>query len=134
MRGLLLLELENGVEKGRGDVEDEDEELDLGPVALAEGAEGEEVVVDLEGEPRPLHLAGLTFVLVEVLERLRLLRSYVVELGETVQLLLDLHRAVHGARLRTGTPAQLAVLLRESALVPAELVDVEPALELLEPR
>jgi hypothetical protein len=132
LRGLLLLELEDGVVEGGDDVEGEDEELQLGPVLPAEGAEGEEAVVHLEGEPGPLHLPRLTLVLVEVFEGLRLLRSHVVELGFAVQFLLDLPRSVHHADLSPGGASQRAVLIGETALVPAELVDVELVLELIQ--
>ena len=122
--GLLLLVLLNGVVEGWDDVEEEDGELDARPVSLAEGAEGEVVVVHLEGEPRPFYLPGLALVLVEVLEGFCLLGCHVVELGEAVQLLLDLPCAVHDSGLGSRASSQVAGLLRQPSLVPAELVDV----------
>lgn len=100
--GLLLLELGDCVVEGGNDVEDEDEELQLGPVFFAESAEGKEVVVNLEGEPRPFHLSRLTLVLMEVLEGFGLLCSHIVELRLTVQLFLDLTGTMHGTDFSTG--------------------------------
>lgn len=60
----------------------------------------------------------------EVLERFGLLGCYVVELGLAIQLFFDLAAAMHRADLSSGSTTQLAVFLRETTLVPAELVDI----------
>lgn len=132
--GLLLLVLLEGVVEGGEDVEEEDDELQARPVLLAEGAEGEVVVVHLEGEPGPFDLARLALVLVEVLEGFCLLCCHVVELGESVQLLLDLPRAVHHSSLSPSAASQVAGLLRQASLVPAELIDVHFFLQLVQPK
>jgi hypothetical protein len=118
------LELGDCVVECGNDVEDEDEELQLGPVFLAENAEGKEIVVDLEAKPRPFHLSRHTLVLMEVLEGFGLLGSHVVELGLGIQLFLDLAGTMHRADFSSGSTTQLAVFLRETSLVPTELVNV----------
>lgn len=122
--GLLFLVLFKGVVEGWDDVEEEDGELEAWPVLFAEGAEGEVIVVHLEGEPGPFYLAGLALVLMEVLEGFCLLGCHVVELGESVQLLLDFSCAVHHSSLSPGVASQVAGLLRQTSLVSAELIDV----------
>lgn len=122
---LLFLELSNGIVESGYDIEDKDEELNLGPIVLPECPEGEIIVIHLEAEPRPFHLPGFPFILMEIFERFSLFSSDVVELGETVQFLLDLTRAMHHSSLRTRVAPQLAVFLGKTALVSAELVDVE---------
>ena len=132
--GLLFLVLLQCVVEGWDDVEEEDGELKAWPILLAEGAEGEEFVVHLEREPGPFDLPGLALVLMEVLEGFCLLSCYVVELRESVQLLLDFSCAMHHSGLSPCASSQVAGLLRQATLVSAELIDVQFALQLVQPK
>lgn len=132
--GLLLFVLLEGVVEGWEDVEEEDGELQPRPVLLAEGAEGEVIVVHLECEPGPFHLPRLALVLVEVLEGFRLFGCDVVELGESVQLLLDLSRTMHHSSLCPGSASRVTDLLRQASLISAELIDVHFFLQLVQPK
>jgi hypothetical protein len=62
---LLLVPLEDEV-KGGEDVEEEDCELQFGPVVSAEVRHLEVLVVHFEGEPGPLHFSCFSLILVKI--------------------------------------------------------------------